>query len=267
MTEQPPRLELDWLKVVAGALAAVSSAVLLSTLGAAGTIIGAAIGSAALTIGSALYSQGLARSRYRLAQAQATALRKVGSAQADVRRAGRARDDEAAASHLEHADERLGEAQDDLEAVADEPATLGWRERLTLLPWKRIALYAGGLFLIAILAITGFELLTGRTVASYTGGDDSTGTTITQIGGGDDSDDPSKAPDPTPDESTDPDPGVTPTDAASESSSPSVDPSTSPVPEPDRSHRRTHAAGSDVDRQPGGLTRSLRRCPRVGAIS
>ena len=231
MTDQPPRLEIDWLKTIAGALAAVSSAVLLSTLGAAGTIIGAAIGSVVLTTGSALYSQGLARSRYRLAQAQSTALRKVGIAQADVRRAGRASDD-TAASHLEHADERLGEAQDDLEAVADEPATRSWGERLTLLPWKRIGLYAGGLFVVAILTITAFELIAGRTVASYTGGDDSGGITITQLGGGGDSDKPSEDPTRNPDQSTSPDPDTTPSGTPDESSSPSPDPSTSPDPDP-----------------------------------
>ena len=234
MTDKPPRLEIDWLKTVAGALAAVSSAVLLSTLGAAGTIIGAAIGSVVLTTGSALYSQGLARSRYRLAQAQSTALRKVGIAQAEVRRAERMEDDEAASSHLEHADERLGEAQQDLEAVADEPATLSWGERLTLLPWKRIAVYAAGLFVVAILTITAFELITGRTVSSYTGGDDSGGTTITRLGGGDDSDQPSQDPTRNPDESTTPtsDPVTTPSSTADESPSPSLDPSTSIDPTP-----------------------------------
>ena len=225
MTDKPPRLEIDWLKTIAGALAAVSSAVLLSTLGAAGTIIGAAIGSVVLTTASALYSQGLARSRYRLAQAQSTALRKVGIAQAEVRRAGRVGDDEAAASHLEHADERLGEAQLDLEAVADEPATLTWRERLTLLPWRRIALYAAGLFVVAILTITAFELITGRTVSSYTGGGDSGGTTITRLGGGGDSSEPSKNPTESPGQSTSPDPTATPSGTPDESASPS-DPGT-----------------------------------------
>ncbi|MEO5654342.1 MAG: hypothetical protein ABIP03_15570 [Aquihabitans sp.] len=232
MTDKPPRLEIDWLKTVAGALAAVSSAVLLSTLGAAGTIIGAAIGSVALTTGSALYSQGLARSRYRLAHAQSTALRKVGIAQADVRRAGRTSDD-TAASHLAHADERLGEAQDDLEAVADEPATLSWGERLTLLPWKRIGLYAAGLFVIAILAITAFELVAGRTVSSYTGGDNSRGTTVTRVGGGG-SDQPSKEPTTNPSESTtsaDPSvgPSATPSGTSEASPSPSPDLSASPT--------------------------------------
>ena len=66
----------------------MSSAVLLSTLGAAGTIIGAALGSVIVTVGGALYTQGLARSREHLTQAQSAALRKVRVAQADVRGSG-----------------------------------------------------------------------------------------------------------------------------------------------------------------------------------
>jgi hypothetical protein len=239
MSDDLPRFEIDWLKTVAGALAAVSSAVLLSTLGAAGTIIGAAVGSVVITVGSALYSQGLARSRYRLARAQTTALRKVGIAQAEVRRAGRAPSDTQAESHLDHADERLAQAKDDLEGVADEAATLGWSERLGLLPWKRIGVYAGGLFLIATLAITGFELIAGRSVSSYTGGG-SGGTTITHLGGGGGSGDrptkepsngPSTSPSGDPSSSTDPTPSDTPTEPTTPSESPAETP-TGPAPTP-----------------------------------
>src|SRR3954454_3235204 len=87
--DSPPTLDIDWLKTTAGALAAVTTAVLLSTLGAVGTLIGAALGSVAATIGHALYAPGLARSRYVVLKAQETALHKVGIAQAEVRRAGR----------------------------------------------------------------------------------------------------------------------------------------------------------------------------------
>src|SRR3954454_19589462 len=106
----PPTLDIDWLKTTAGALAAVTTAVLLSTLGAVGTLIGAALGSVAATIGSALYAQGLARSRYAVLKAQETALHKVGIAQAEVRRAAR-RGGEAQEAPLDLADERLAEAR------------------------------------------------------------------------------------------------------------------------------------------------------------
>jgi hypothetical protein len=232
MTEDTrTKLELDWLKTIAGALAAVSSAVLLSTLGAAGTIIGAALGSVVATVGSALYSQGLARSGERLAQAQTAALRKVRIAQADVRRAGRYQgDDPVVDAHLAHAEERLDEAKEDLGAMADEPAALGWRERLASLPWKRISLLAAGLFAAAVLAITAFELLAGESVSSITGGTDQDGgTTITRIGG--DSDDRPSPDDKTPVDDQ-PSPSDEPSSEPSEQASPTDEPSAEPTDEP-----------------------------------
>jgi hypothetical protein len=241
MTADPsPKLDIDWLKTIAGALAAVSSAVLLSTLGAAGTIIGAALGSVIATVGGALYSQGLARSRERLAQAQSLALRRVGIAQAEVRRANRHQgDDPAVDAHLAHADERLGEAKAELGAIADEPPAVGWRERLVVLPWKRISLVAAGLFATAILAITAFELLAGESVSSITGGTDGDGgPTITRIGGGSDTSRDPRAPsddtatpsgEPSSEPSDEASPTEEPTDEPSESPSESTTPTPSPL--------------------------------------
>ena len=171
----PTKLEIDWLRTIGGALAAVSSAVLLSTLGAAGTIIGAALGSVVVTVGGALYSQGLARSRERLLQAQTAALRKVGVAQAEVRRAGRTSGDgRRVDAHLAHAQATLDRAKDDLGTLSDDRTGSGWRGRLAVLPWKRIALAAAGLFAAAVVAITAFELLVGESVSSITGGSQGT---------------------------------------------------------------------------------------------
>ena len=181
------KLEIDWLKTIAGALAAVSSAVLLSTLGAAGTLIGAALGSVIATVGGALYTQGLATSRAQIARAQEAARLKVGIAQAELRRANRSQGDAPAVdAHLSHAEERLDEAKDDLDAaLAEEVDETHWRERLRMLPWKRISLVAAGFFAAAVLAITAFELATGDSVSSMTGGTDGDGgTTISRIGGG-----------------------------------------------------------------------------------
>ncbi|GAA2155602.1 hypothetical protein GCM10009844_42940 [Nocardioides koreensis] len=183
------KLGIDWLKTIAGALAAVSSAVLLSTLGAAGTIIGAALGSVVVTVGGALYGQGLARSRERLAQVPVTPRRKVVAVE----------------------DESPGPS---------EQSGPGWRERLGGLPWKRISLGAAGLFAATVVAITVFELAAGRTVSSITGGSDgSGGTTLTRIGGGshggktpDDDQSPSDGTTSPSDESSEP---ATPTDEAS----------------------------------------------------
>src|SRR3954469_23891207 len=85
MTEQQPdRVDINWVQVSASALAAVSSAVLLSTVGVAGTIIGAAIGSVIATVGNAVYAAYLRASRPRVASAQAAALARVSRARVSV---------------------------------------------------------------------------------------------------------------------------------------------------------------------------------------
>ncbi|MGZ5400705.1 MAG: hypothetical protein ACXWDM_11910 [Nocardioides sp.] len=218
--EDPQKLEIDWLKTAGGAFAAVSSAFLLSTLGAAGTIIGAALGSVIVTVGGALYSQGLARSHQRLAQVQAVAMRKVGVAQAEVRRAARNHGDgKAVDAKLTQAEERLDDVKDDLGSMADEPPGPGWQERLVVLPWKRILLIAAGLFVAAVLAITVFELVAGQSVSSITGGTDGDGgTTISRIGGGSDRD------------PVEEDDKVPPDDQTSPSDAPSSEPSDQPTP-------------------------------------
>ena len=186
MTEQQERVEINWVQVSASALAAVSSAVLLSTVGVAGTIIGAAIGSVFATAGSAIYSHYLRISRERVARAQAAALERVSRARshasgawADSRTSGsRTRVIEA-----QRATEELGEAErelDDTEVAGRAP----WREVLAGLPWKRIALVAAGVFLVAMVVIVSFELIAGRSVSSYTGGSSSHArTSIPGLGG------------------------------------------------------------------------------------
>jgi len=221
MTPDPSqKLEIDWLKTAGGAFAAVSSAFLLSTLGAAGTIIGAALGSVIVTVGGALYSQGLARSHQRLAKVQTAAMRKVGVAQAEMRRAARhQRDGEAVDADLAHAEERLDDVKDDLDAIADEPTGPGWQNRLVTLPWKRISLIAAGLFAAAILAITVFELVAGRSVSSITRGTEGGGgPTIGRIVGGPEQD------------RSEEDDKIAPDNQASPSDAPSNEPSGEPAP-------------------------------------
>jgi len=174
------RHKIDWLRTIAGALAAVASAVLLSTLGAAGTLIGAALGSIVISIATSMFSSGLDRGRRRVADVQ-DAVRQVGVAQAEIRRAHRRTD--ASGAHLEHADDALAQVKSELAADAAQPMP-GWRERLAGLPWTRIGAYAAGLFVVVVAAITGFELITGEPVSSLTGGTNGSGTSISRFGGG-----------------------------------------------------------------------------------
>jgi hypothetical protein len=153
----------------------MSSAVLLSTVGVAGTIIGAAAGSVIATVGSTVYSYYLRASRERVAAAA-----RVRSDHFRSRRTtsgpGLA---PAVAIDLEHtaavsagetvvaagAEETRPSAD---EARATEPVR--WREVLAGLPWKRVGVVSAGLFVAAMVVIVAFELSTGRALSTYTGG-------------------------------------------------------------------------------------------------
>ncbi|OIJ27325.1 hypothetical protein [Nocardioides luteus] len=227
MSDNPPSRDtpatkpIDWIATTAGALAAVTSALLLSTLGAVGTLVGAAIGSVAATIGSNLYSQWLAKTHQKVTSAQALA-RWRSAGLAGVRSGS----GPTAEPDTETAAAESGEA---------EPVP-PWRERLRTLPWKRIALLSLAMFVVVVAVITTFELLAGRSVSSIVG-DGNDGTTISGVtgGGSDKGDDgpresPSTGPTATPDESpsasTEPSEDAEPSEPAS-TEEPSAEPSSS----------------------------------------
>ncbi|MGW1994634.1 hypothetical protein [Embleya sp. NPDC001921] len=66
------RIDVNAVQVVGSALAAISSAFLLSTLGVAGTVIGAALASVVATVGSALYVHLFRRTGEQLRDVRAT---------------------------------------------------------------------------------------------------------------------------------------------------------------------------------------------------
>jgi hypothetical protein len=256
IADAPEKIQIDWIRAIAGAMAAVASAVLLSTLGAAGTILGAAIGSFVVTVVSAWFAQGLSTSRRKLARKQKDAAAKVGIAQAEMLRAARTDDTEAQDSHLDHADARLAEAREELdEAIVATTTPASWRERLARLPWKHIGLTTLALFLVALVVITALELVAGKSVSAITGGSDSGTTTIGHIGGSDSghhdqrdpSDQPTESADPSdqPTQSADPSESVEPTAEPTETASPSdtqepspADP-TAPAGSPTQTHAQT----------------------------
>lgn len=190
VTEEKQRIEVNWVQSIAGALAAVTSAVLLSTVGVAGTVIGAALGSIAVTLGSAVYSYYLRVTKERVGTVAQAATR-IGQAHGRVREASRevAAGDPGAQDELSRADSDLQEAR----VLVDEEqsAKPDWREVLAGLPWKRIAVVAAALFVAAMALILAFELITGRAVSSYTGGSDShQRSSIPGLGGGGGGNDP-----------------------------------------------------------------------------
>ncbi|HJQ07563.1 MAG TPA: hypothetical protein VJ872_19085 [Nocardioides sp.] len=182
--DEPPA-KIDWPSVFAGAGAAVTVAVLLSTLGAAGTLVGAALGSVVATVSTALYKQGIQSSRRKMAEVQASALQRVDQAQQEVRRAAAHSTSPTVASNLARADAHLENASSELTDNAEEPpappaplsvdpappaAHAAPTGGLAGLPWRRVALLAGAVFVVAMLAISGFEVIAGKSVSSLTGG-------------------------------------------------------------------------------------------------
>jgi hypothetical protein len=235
VTEQPAH-KIDWVRTIAGALAAVVSAVLLSRLGAAGTIIGAALGSVVISITTSMFSSGLAHGRQRVADMQEAAMRHVGVAQAEINRATRRAG--ARQAHLEHADEALAQAKDELATAA--PPTL--RERLAAVAWLRVAAYAGGLFVAVVAVITGFELLTGEPVSTLTGGSSGGGTSISRFTGNQHPTHPRpvvRVPSTTPSPTVAPPPAVTTPSAPATVQSPSASPTQTTPPTPEATPTET----------------------------
>jgi hypothetical protein len=165
------RLEINWVNSAGASLAAVSSAVVLSTLGTAGTLIGAALGSLVITVGGAIYAHSLRAARARIAAGRTTLVRSKGGAAAGG--------PEEREKHEKH------EEREEREELS---RTDRWQQTLRDLPWKRILVASAAVFAVAMAAILAFELATGRPVSSYTGGSSDTGggTSVPGIGGGDD---------------------------------------------------------------------------------
>lgn len=175
MKENP--LDISWTRAVGSALGAVSSAVLLSTLGVAGTLIGAALGSLVITIGGAVYSSSLELTQDKVLKATA-------------------RSDQPGARARAQGDPEVSAAT--ISAPESTPAPLNapdgstphkpWGQVMRNLPWKRIAGVSAALFAMAMAIILAFELTTGRAVSSFTGGSTAeTGTSIPGFSGTDSS--------------------------------------------------------------------------------
>jgi hypothetical protein len=211
--QQHERVAINWFQVSGSALAAVSSAVLLSTVGVAGTIIGAALGSVVVTAGGSIYSHYLEVSRRRVAAAQQVA-------RARKTRSRSARLD---APQQQRADDELDLAEQQLADAEDETAKPSWREVLAGLRWRRIAAAAAAIFVAAMLIIVTFEMVTGRAVSTYTGGTDGNPrTSIPGLGGRSSTGTPHRSPTPTPTPTRTP----TQTSSTSTTSTPTSTPST-----------------------------------------
>ena len=155
--------QLSALQVAAGALAAVSAAVVASFFGVAGTVIGAAVASVVSTVGAAVYTESMRRTH------------------AGLRRAGR---------------RLIRSPQSSVDRSAGDrpplPAHLDPRRRLPRRRWRRWAMVAAtavAVFGLAMVVVTTVELIGHKPVAALVGGSDQAGGTtlgsLTGARGGD----------------------------------------------------------------------------------
>ncbi|MRJ77084.1 hypothetical protein GEV29_11075 [Aeromicrobium sp. SMF47] len=179
--------EISWLQVAGSVLAAVTSAWLASRLGVAGTMIGVALGSFIATVGSAFYARTLDKGKTLLAQTASGALVERTVQDGEIAEAL----DEIA--EAEHSPVRSAEVVDN-----DGP----------VLRWKAVIITTVVVALLALAAITTYELVSDKTLGG------SSGTTIGDTFGGSksDKDAPGKDDDNNKDDEKDedPDPAVTP---------------------------------------------------------
>jgi multisubunit Na+/H+ antiporter MnhF subunit len=130
---------IDVPKTIAGVLAAVSAAVVGSFLGVAGTLAGAAIASIVGSVGTEIYRKFITRSHKKIVSTFVAAPAAVGTPAV------------AAAE---------GETPSEPEPVADDGPVVPRKMR-----WGRVAMVAASVFVLAIGALTVFELIAGKTAA------------------------------------------------------------------------------------------------------
>jgi len=152
------RLDISWTNAAGSALGAVSSAVLLSTLGVVGTLLGAALGSLVITVGGALYAHSMHVTKEKAAAA--------------ARRTSKPRQPSSVGARTSNSPPRREPAP---ERESTPPAKESGGGLFSGLPWKRIIGLAAALFAVTMAIILAFELTTGRAVSTYTGGTENTG--------------------------------------------------------------------------------------------
>jgi len=180
---------IDIPKTIAGALAAVCAAVVGSFMGVAGTLIGAAVASIIGTIGTEVYERSIKKGGKKL-QTLAPAFVKAPAA--------------------------VGTPP--VAAATEEDSPSHTVPPARQIRWKRVALLAGAVFVLAMGSLTVTELLTHKSLASTVGNGTKARSTIGGLlNPGSDSTTPTPSPSPS----------ATPTDTA-----PAVAPTTGPTTPP-----------------------------------
>ncbi len=182
MSEEKHTDSIRFSQVMAGALAAITAAVLGSTMGVAGTVAGAGVASIVTTVGGALYMRSIQRTKQSVrtvrdlvvARAGGTSVTLVEERPASGQDTGEAAEDEPSA--VAEVAEGAG-LETRTEVVEPEPA----RRKLR---WP--ALVAAGVlaFALGMMVVTGVELIRGERMSGGAG--TSVGGIVRQDSGNDD---------------------------------------------------------------------------------
>lgn len=139
-------------QVLAGALAAVTAALLGSTMGVAGTVAGAGVASIVSTVGGALYLRSIERTRQGVRTVHAKVVGKSGGTTVLVA--------------SEDPDEEPPATGDEVEAVAaEEPVDRPPAGRGRRLRWPMVVVGSLAAFALGMLAVTGVEWLRGESLS------------------------------------------------------------------------------------------------------
>ncbi len=158
---EPLKVTFSVPQIIGGALAAATAAALGSTLGVAGTVIGASVASVIGGVAGTLYSAGIDRTHRTVTAAIKRGYDRVSVVQPS---------DAETVATAEGMPEAPG--ADQVEVSIAPPSPTSQRKRLLV----RMGVTAVAIFAIAGVAITVFELTTGRSL------DGSQGTTVGQVG-------------------------------------------------------------------------------------
>jgi len=191
---------IDIPKTIAAALAAVCAAVVGSFLGVAGTLAGAAIASIVGSVGTEIYQRSLNKGAKKL-QTLAPAFVKAPAA--------------------------VGTPPVPAATEEDSPSHIVPEAARRQVRWKRIALVAGALFVLAMGSLTMAELITGKSVASTVGNSTGARTTLGGLlhpGSGARKTTPSPTPSATPTDTTAPTSATTEPTTAPTSQAPQITP-------------------------------------------
>lgn len=174
--QKPRRIEVSLMQVSAAALAAVTAAVVGSTLGVAGTLVGAASASMILNVGTAVYRASLEQSRRKIRSlAQRAGSRPV------PRDASEAGSSDSAPSAQTGDEQPTDTTEPGVEPDAEsgtepEPSAKSGSRRFSRLRWGAVAVGTLGSFIVAMMLITGFEWASGEPLSG-----DGHGTTLGRV--------------------------------------------------------------------------------------